>query len=123
MPHLIVFGVAIAALGASHAMTSFAHGARQIALVLDLTPLARAFLHAAAHAPFAITLGIMCAKATAASLLPWIGSGGYGVIAELARSIRRDPDAKARGAIVVALVLYVFLLVRIAYALLRAWFG
>ena len=123
VPWAIVFGVAIAALGASHAITSFAHGVRQMLLVLDLTPLARAFLHAAAAAPFAITLGVVCAKAAAANVLPWIGSGGFGVIAELARSIRRDPDAKARGAIVVALALYLFVLVRIAYALLRAWIG
>jgi hypothetical protein len=125
-PWVVVLGLPCALLGPAHAVRSFAHGVQQLLFVLDLTPLVRAFRHVIEVAPFATTLGVVCAKAIAVSVLPAIGTAGSGVLAELARPAKtgRAPAARRGNLwIVPALAAYLYIGLRLAYAIARAWIG
>jgi membrane-associated protease RseP (regulator of RpoE activity) len=88
LPWLLVLGVAVLCLGPGRALTSAARAPSQLLLVLDVTPLVRGFLHVLSTEPFAVVLGVLCAKSAIFNLLPIGSLAGARVIVEVATALR-----------------------------------
>lgn len=90
-PWACALAVAVACLGPAPALRTFARGFDQILFTVDVTPLVRALLDVAAHAPLHDTVGIVFAKLTAMNLLPLGGLAGSGLLQELATRDGQPP--------------------------------
>lgn len=113
-PWLATFAVAVACLGPARAGRSFGHAAEQLLWTVDLTPLVRRFVALVGQAPFAITLGVVCAKTTFMNLLPLPSLAGGQALSEL-----RGRPAHPAWAIGSMLAVLVWFGGRIAYAVVR----
>jgi hypothetical protein len=120
-PWLVTLALAAACLGPAHAARSVAHGVAQVFFVLDLTPLVRQVLHLIAHAPLAVAIGVVLAKAIAVNLAPLPGLGGGAILAAL----RRDGGTAKPGGWGMAAFLLVtlYMLGRFGWALVHVIVG
>jgi membrane-associated protease RseP (regulator of RpoE activity) len=92
-PWLVTFALAVLCLGPARALTSSARAVPQMVLVLDTTPLVRAFLGVLAAEPFPIALGVVCAKTAAFNLLPLGTLAGGRLIHEIVQALRSSGQA------------------------------
>ena len=116
-PWLAAGAVAVACLGPARAARSFVHAAPQLLWTLDLTALVRRFVALVGTAPFAITLGVVLAKATFVNLMPIATCAGGQTIGELRG---RAPGA---ASLVVGMLFMLWVAGRLAYAVVRVLVG
>jgi hypothetical protein len=124
-PWLPVLAIAVVTLGPARAVASSIHAVHQLLFVLDPTPLARGFVRLAAAAPFAITVGVVCAKLGAFNLLPVPPLAGGGAISEVARTLRPDRGATPLGRawMIAGMLVMLFVVARLGYAFARVALG